>query len=157
MVTWWASDGPREQGVGADQPDQAPAPAQPVTEPPPRSPVESVAEAIEQLFLAQPELTRALLDALSSCAAADLQTLFGAAPARPDRSADYRSRTPAGGRGENPHSVTVAEQPATAAVAAPTDPMAGWRWDERGYRISPKLPSSFPRYNPQPTGSHWSW
>ena len=40
------------------------------------------------------------------------------------------------------------------AVADPSAPV----WDERGYRISRKLPSAFPRqrYEPRHAGTHWS-
>jgi hypothetical protein len=58
----------------------------------------------------------------------------------------------------------AAEQPTQTAAeglapaAKPIDPHAGWRWDERGHRVSPKLPSAFDytRQLTQPRGGWWN-
>jgi hypothetical protein len=158
MTRWWLLDGPRSAPAPAGAPEQVDY-VEPAVAPPPLSPTELVAEVLEQLAAKEPKLVAELLSALARCSGADVVKLFGVTPPAP-------AGAPAGGCGENPHieaepaAVALAERPAdgrclTEAERLLADLKAA-RHDERGNRISPKLPSSFPRYNPQPTGSHWS-
>ena len=120
------------------------------------------------LYLREPGFTGELLQQLGRCSPEDLAKLFGVpsratSPAYGSQPADSAPE----GRGEIRHVKPAAELPAELpaervvmmggderVVVDPPAPV----WDERGNRISPKLPSSFPRrYEPpMPRGSHWS-
>jgi hypothetical protein len=127
----------------------------------------------ERFFLNDARLTGELLAEFALCDASDLQKLFGAAPRRPENARELYAKTTADTKNErrlSPAAETLAAE--DRAVRGPTwskpgdesDPNAGLQvanppptvWDSNGYRISPRLPLEFPRYNPQPRGSHWS-
>jgi hypothetical protein len=73
-----------------------------------------------------------------------------------------RSRRPQAEKPPEPEPATSAAprcSPTGEVAEKPRDPHANWKWDERGNRISPKLPSAFAytRQLTQPRrGSHWS-
>jgi hypothetical protein len=128
------------------------------------------------------DLTVELLTELRNCSAEELAKLFGA-PLR-DAKRVAIDQPPAASANAEPE---AAEQPAEtshvvwskpgAELPAEPEPRPASRpnpaaelphlqipnppppiYDGRGFRISPKLPSSFPRYvaQSQPRGSHWS-
>jgi len=143
----------------------------PATDPSPLAPVERIAELFEMLYLREPGFTSELLQQLGNCSCADLVKLFGVpSQATSPTYGPSPADTAPEGCGEFRHVEPPAEQP-TEPEPGPTWSKRGAQlphlnaqnpgppsWDERGYRIGPKLPSSFPRrYDPPlPRGSHWS-
>jgi hypothetical protein len=158
MLHWSVTD---EPGPPAPQAETAPAA--------PLSPTERIAEILEIFSLREPELVAELLRELGRCDTSALAKLFGSPiGAHGQVSADHAAPADAqaAGRGEIPHAETGPADEARPTWSKPAVELANLqqlnppepKWDERGFRISPKLPSSFPRnYEPtRPRGTHWS-
>jgi hypothetical protein len=116
------------------------------------SAAEKITEILEQFFLSDSRLTTELLQELSRCDAPALMKLFGCSPPTP---------VPPSADGEPEHG-PIRSNSGPELSGAPleqTNPPPTV-WDERGYRISPRLPSAFAftrHYEtPQRRGTHWS-
>jgi hypothetical protein len=131
MLHWSAIDEPATQT--AAEPTIAANAA--MLEPPPLSAVEKITELLERFFLSDPRLTTELLQELSRCDASTLIKLFGCSPSTP---------VPAPAEAEPEHgpirSNSGPELSGAPLQQANPPPNV---WDERGYRISPRLPSAF--------------
>jgi hypothetical protein len=120
------------------------------------SPYEHAAALFERLADIAPREVAELLDVLGQCDKRALIRLFGLAP------------TEVAPEPEPPAEPEPAPAPGPTWVQRGSgyDPNAGLQqhdppapqWDDRGYRISPKLPSAFDYAARQqrPKGSHWS-
>jgi hypothetical protein len=100
-------------------------------------PIQRVTEIFENLFVLEKDLVGELLAELALCDPAELVQLFGS----PLRTSDQRRAPQVRATAPEVPTAPPAEQP--APQVAPRDPYAGWQWDERGYRISPKGQSAF--------------
>jgi hypothetical protein len=103
--------------------------------PPPLAPTARVAEILERFYLEDARLTAELLSTLAECTQEELADLFLS-----------RSRRPQVAKSPEHEPVTSAAprcSPTGEVAEKPRDPHANWKWDERGNRISPKLPSAF--------------
>jgi hypothetical protein len=113
----------------------------------PMPPAERAAQLLESLLEVEHDKTDELLSVLALCTPTEWQQLFGSP-----------SRAPAPAPAAKP-SEPAAERHA-AQPDKSRDPHAGWRWDERGYRISPKGESAFEftrNYEQPPSRrTHWS-
>jgi hypothetical protein len=118
-----------------------------VPDPVEQSPFETAAAILEALHGIAPILTGALVTVLGSCDKRALMTLFGMSP---NEVADDRDPEPP------PVEPDPEPLPHMCGQQQPDRGQSSWQWNDRGERISPRLPSSFPRHIPQPRGSHWS-
>ena len=183
MTRWWLNDGPAAPDEPAEPVNMvdavvvpkvamvAPAPAEP--DPPPLSAPERIAEILERFYLWDARLTGELLGELANCSAEDLVRLFSPREAKSGlatpavRSADvpamYGPPPPAASATAEVEPTAEPEPAARRnpaaelphlAVANPPEPV----WDSNGFRISRRLPSSFPRYYdpPRRPATHWS-
>jgi hypothetical protein len=103
---------------------------------PPLAPTARVAEILERFFLEDARLTAELLSALARCSPDELVQLFSRDGRPAGRMTSRRDL-------EQAPAVLAAEQAAPPPAEKPRDPHAGWKWDERGRRTWPQLPSSF--------------
>jgi hypothetical protein len=148
MLHWSATDEPASQT--AAEPTIAANTA--MLERPPLLAVERITEILERFFLNDPRLTTELLQELSRCDAPTLMKLFGCSPSTP---------VPASAGAEPEHGPIPSNSgpELSGALLQQANPPPTV-WDERGYRISPRLPSAFAftrHYEtPQRRGTHWS-